>query len=106
MSGEPGEPWVQFGPQLEQQFRVESERQPRFPPRLVGYCVRPGHGSAGESLLYFKGEVILRHVFDGVKTVKELRPALSYGEGGGTSTMWVETRVIGAKPFYTERMPR
>ena len=50
-------------------------------------------------MLYFKGEVILRLVYDGVKTVIELRPALSYGEGGGRSTMWVETRVIGAKPF-------
>ena len=57
-------------------------------------------------MLYFKGEVILHLVYDGVKTVIELRPALSYGEGGGRSTMWVETRVIGAKPFYTERMPR
>ena len=90
---------VFFGPQLEQQQCNESERQRRFSPRLVGYCVILGYGLECASLLYFKGEVILRHVFDGVKTVKELRLALSYGEGGGTSTMWVETRVIGAKPF-------
>ena len=50
-------------------------------------------------MLYFKGEVILRLVFDGVKTVTKLCPALSYWEGGGRSTMWVTTRVIGAKPF-------
>ena len=106
MSGEPGEPWVQFGPQLEQQFGVQSERQSRFPPRLVGYCVICGYGFECASLLYFKGEVILRLVYDGVKTVIELRPALSYGEGGGRSTMWVETRVIGAKPFSKGRMPR
>ena len=41
------------------------------------------------SLLYFKGEVILRLVSDGVKTVTNLRPALSYWEAGGKSTMWV-----------------
>jgi len=38
MSGEPGEPWLQFGPQLEQQFGVQSERQHRLPPRLVGFA--------------------------------------------------------------------
>lgn len=36
-----------------------------------------------------KGEVILRLVSDGVKTVTNLRPALSYWEAGGESTMWV-----------------
>ena len=90
---------VSFGPQLQQQQCNESERGLGFSPRLVGYCVILGYGLECASLLYFKGEVILRYVFDGVKTVKELRPALSYGEGGGTSTMWVTTRVIGAKPF-------
>ena len=106
MSGEPGEPWVQFGPQLEQQFGVQSERQSRLPPRLVGYCVICGYGFECASLLYFKGEVILRLVFDGVKTVTKLRPALSYWEGGGRSTMLVETSVIGAKPFSKGRMPQ
>lgn len=36
------------------------------------------------SLLYFKGEVILRLVSDGVKTVTNLRPALSYWEAGAS----------------------
>ena len=58
------------------------------------------------SLLYFKGEVILRLVSDGVKTVTSARPALSYWEAGGESAMWVKTRVIGAKPFPKERMPQ
>ena len=102
MGGGPGEPWVLFGPLLEQLFGVRSGRRSRLPPRLVGYCVILGYGLECASLLYFKGEVILRHVFDGVKTVKELRPALSYGEGGGTSTMWVETRVIRAKSSRKE----
>lgn len=83
MSGEPGEPWVQFGPQLEQQFGVQSEREHRLPPRLVGYCVICGYGFECASLLYFKGEVILRLVFDGVKTVKELRPAPRIGKAEG-----------------------
>lgn len=100
------EPWVQFGPQLEQQHRVESECERRVPPRLVGYFVILGYGLECESLLYFKGEVILRLVFDGVKTVTKLCPALSYWEGGGRSTMLVETSVIGAKPFSKGRMPQ
>ena len=91
------EPWVQFGPQLEQQFRVESEREPRFPPRLVGYFVILGYGLECESLLYFKGEVVLRLVFDSVKIVTARPLALSYWEGEEMSTMWVETRVIRAK---------
>lgn len=90
---------VSLGPQLEQQQCNESERECRFSPRLVGFCVILGYGLECASLLYFKGEVILRLVFDGVKTVKELRPALSYWEGGGTSTMWAEARVCSAKPF-------
>lgn len=48
-----------------------------------------GYGFECVSLLYFKGEVILRLVSDGVKTVTNLRPALSYWEAGGKSTMWV-----------------
>lgn len=36
------------------------------------------------SLLCFKGEVILRLVSDGVKTVTNLRPALSYWEAGAS----------------------
>ena len=65
---------VSLGPQLEQQQCNESDRERRFSPRLVGYCVILGYGLECASLLYFKGEVILRYVFDGVKTVKELRP--------------------------------
>ena len=53
---------VQFGPQLEQQQCYELQPEPRFPPRLVGYYVICGHGFRCVSLLYFKGEVILRHV--------------------------------------------
>ena len=34
---EPCEPWVQLGPQLELEQLVQSEREPRFPPRLVGF---------------------------------------------------------------------
>ena len=68
---------------------VQSERELRFPPRLVGYYVIRGYGFECVSLLYFKGEVILRLVSDGVKTVTNLRPALSYWEAGGKSTMWV-----------------
>ena len=40
----------------------ELQPEPRFPPRLVGYYVICGHGFRCVSLLYFKGEVILRHV--------------------------------------------
>ena len=79
---EPREPWVQFGPQLELQLVRQSEREPRFPPRLVGYYVIRGYGFECVSLLYFKGEVILRLVSDGVKTVTSARPALSYWEAG------------------------
>ena len=68
---------------------VPSVRELRFPPRLVGYYVIRGYGFECVSLLYFKGEVILRLVSDGVKTVTNLRPALSYWEAGGKSTMWV-----------------
>lgn len=81
---EPREPWVQFGPQLELERLVQSEREPRFPPRLVGYYVIRGYGFECVSLLYFKGEVILRLVSDGVKTVTNLRPALSYWEAGAS----------------------
>lgn len=59
---EPCEPWVQFGPQLEQQQCYELQLERRFPPRLVGYYVICGYGFRCVSLLYFKGEVILRHV--------------------------------------------
>ena len=83
------EPWVQLGPQLELQQCYEPERERRFPPRLVGYYVIRGYGFECVSLLYFKGEVILRLVSDGVKTVTNLRLALSYWEAGGESTMWV-----------------
>lgn len=100
---EPREPWVQFGPQLEQQLVRQSERERRFPPRLVGYYVIRGYGFECVSLLYFKGEVILRLVSDGVKTVTSARPALSYWEAGGESAMWVKTRVIGAKPFLKRK---
>lgn len=94
--------WVQFGPQLEQQHRVKSECERRFSPRLVGYFVAPGYGSERESLLYFKGEIVLRLVFDSVKIVTPRRPALSYWEGEEASTMWVETRVIRAKSSRKE----
>lgn len=43
-----------------------------------------GYGFECVSLLYFKGEVILRLVSDGVKTVTNLRPALSYWEAGAS----------------------
>lgn len=59
---EPCDSRVQFGPQLEQQQCYELQPEPRFPPRLVGYYVICGHGFRCVSLLYFKGEVILRHV--------------------------------------------
>nr|DAE95414.1 MAG TPA: hypothetical protein [Bacteriophage sp.] len=77
------EPWVQFGPQLELQQCYEPERERRFPPRLVGYFVRHGHGFAGESLLYFKGEVILRHVLRRRKNSDRGPPTLSYWAAGG-----------------------
>ena len=53
---------VQFGPPLAQQLCYELQPERRFPPRLVGYYVICGHGFRCVSLLYFKGEVILRHV--------------------------------------------
>lgn len=59
---EPCDSRVQFGPQLEQQQCYELQSERRFPPRLVGYYVICGHGFRCVSLLYFKGEVILRHV--------------------------------------------
>jgi len=93
---------VEFGPQLEQQQCDESECERRFSPRLVGYFVVPGYGSERESLLYFKGEIVLRLVFDSVKIVSALRPALSYWEDEGTATMWVSTRVIRAKSARKE----
>ena len=55
-----------------------------FRPVLVGYYVIRGYGFECVSLLYFKGEVILRLVSDGVKTVTNLRPALSYWEAGAS----------------------
>ena len=70
---------VSLGPQLEQQQCNESERDCRFSPRLVGYCVILGYGLECASLLYFKGEVILRLVFDGVKTVTKPRPPSRIG---------------------------
>ena len=96
------EPWVQFGPQLEQQHRVESECECRLSPRLVGYFVILGYGLECESLLYFKGEVVLRLVFDSVNIVTARPLALSYWEGEETSTMWVTTRVIRAKSARKE----
>lgn len=47
---EPRDTRLQLGPQLEQQHGLESEREHRFPPRLVGLFVRYGHGSTDESL--------------------------------------------------------
>ena len=70
--------------------------------RQASYVIR-GYGFECVSLLYFKGEVILRLVSDGVKTVTSARPALSYWEAGGESAMWVKTRVIGAKPFLKRK---
>ena len=70
-------------------WNTSSNRNANYGFRLVGYYVIRGYGFECVSLLYFKGEVILRLVSDGVKTVTNLRPALSYWEAGGKSTMWV-----------------
>ena len=85
---------VSLGPQLEQQQCNESERERRFSPRLVGYCVILGYGLECASLLYFKGEVILRHA---TRRKNSSRPQKN--KERGELTKWVETRVNAAKPF-------